>query len=120
MTEPPYEPRRDRGEDVTRVSRYERGGPPPGPPSDGGRAWMLATVGLVALLLGVGVGVLVKDGGKTTTEVRTVRSVERTVTVPTEKTTTVAVTVTQPRTVVRTATVPVTVTATPGAATTAP
>jgi hypothetical protein len=78
---------------------------PEPPPKDGGggRGWMLATVGLVAALVGLGIGLLVSSGGDTTT--RTVRAgTTRTVTAP-GTATSLGVTVTAPeRTVVQTVT----------------
>jgi hypothetical protein len=111
------------GEEPTRVVGRPPPPPPPppegpdgwgggGPPDDGGdgRGWMIATVGLIALLLGGIVGYAINNGGNDT---KTVSGADRTVTVQNQTTSTVGVTVTQPsRTVQRTVTVPVTVTAT--------
>lgn len=83
-------------DDVTRVVRREP--PQPGDRDDGGggRGWMLATVALIALALGVGAGLLLAgDDDKT----RTVRGTVRTVTVAQTAppaTTSLGVTVTQP------------------------
>jgi hypothetical protein len=101
---------------VTRVSATP---PPPhdddprfyaeGGDGDGGRtnAWMLATIAIVALLVGIGAGLLIESGGgDTSTETVRIRSTVA-------GTNPEAVTVTQPpreTTVVRTQTATVTVT----------
>jgi hypothetical protein len=122
------------GEAPTRVVGRPPPPPPPpegpgdwgggGPPDDDGdsRGWMVATIGLLALLVGGIVGYAISNGGG---DVTTVSAPGRTVTVQNQTTSTVGVTVTQPpRTVRRTVTVPVTVTATvetqPPVTTTAP
>jgi hypothetical protein len=60
----------------------------------GSRGWMVATVALIALALGVGGGLLIDSGGGTT---KTVRTGTKTVTVSTNS---VGVTVRQPTTTV--------------------
>jgi hypothetical protein len=98
-------PRQPPPEDWERVERRD----------GGGRGWMLATVGLVALAVGVGAGLLLGDDDGTT---RTVSGAERTTTATVTapgSATSLGVTVTQPtRTVTQEVTVtePVTITAT--------
>lgn len=110
MSDDPRYPPRDPGQEVTRVSRS---GPPhdPGaqrpPPAQGGggRGWMLATVTIIALLLGIGAGFLINGGDEKTKTVRTgVRTVVSTSPAQTVTNTTVTQEV---RTVERTVTVTV-------------
>jgi alpha-D-ribose 1-methylphosphonate 5-phosphate C-P lyase len=91
--------------------------PPPPPYDDDPRyddgrgrttGWMLATIAIVALLVGIGAGLLIDSGGDGTTHTVRIRS-----TVTAAGTTPEAVTVTQPpreTTVIRTQTATVTVT----------
>jgi hypothetical protein len=95
------------------VSEIPPGHYEPDPPSKPANRWMIATVALVALAVGIGAGLLIEGSGDEQT--RTVRGATRTVvqTAPPVKTS-VEVTVTQPeRTIERTVTAePETVTVT--------
>jgi cell division septation protein DedD len=110
----PDDPRPGPDEDITRISRSDR--PEPGAPQagrapngdGGGRGWKLATVTIVALVLGIGAGYLINGGDdpKTKTAVHTqVRTVTSS---PPEAQTQTSATVTHEiRTVERTVTVTV-------------